>query len=336
MRITISFFLCLSLLSSLSVYGQVVDTKRGKVEFIGLEQWNVNELVDTLRAISPNKTLHACAADLRRKLGFPDASAIGYYDKNKNIYTVITVIEDQYRDQIEYLNVPSDTLQPVKEWEKTLNVFQKDPQSFNWAIQFYGNVLQKNKEKASEDIPNWINKENIMAVWNFLLEHQSVKDKELAYWILKSDGNYKNRMIAAAILANFTESDYTWWMLIDEMRFPDARASNVAQAVVNTTLETKPRIVNWQPAVHSLKHLMEGTNLFAYNTVLEMLAQTGMDEKLATQLLTERASWLLQAYLESNFQKVRDYGQTFLSAFMEEKENRDWIKSLHQFTDASN
>lgn len=334
-----SIFLCFlfaGFLYNTSVYGQVVDTERGKVEFIGLEKWNVDELVDTLRAISPNRTLHACAVDLRRKLGFPDASAIGYYDENKNIYTVITVVEDQYRDKIEYLNVPSDTLLPVKDWKLALNISQKDPQSFNWAVQSYGNVLQENKEETSKNIPGWVNKENVVLVWNFLLEHQSVKDKELAYWILKSDGNYKNRMIAAAILANFTDSDFTWWMLIDEMRFPDARASNVAQAVVNTTLETNPRAVNWKPALHSLKHLLEGTNLFAYNTVLELLAQTGINEELATQLLTERASQLLQAYLESNFQTVRDYGQIFLSAFIEEKENRDWVEFLHQFTETSN
>ena len=139
-------------------------------------------------------------------------------------------------------------------------------------------------------------------------------------------------MVAAAILANFTESDLTWWRLTDALRDPDARVSRTAQSVLNTIVDAKPREVNWSPAVHSLQHLMRGTNLFAYNTVLKMLPRTGLDQALASQLLTDGGSDVLAAYLDAEFGKVREFGHEFLStvADVDDSPSPDWQEVLHQ------
>ena len=50
---------------------QVVETSKGKVEFIGLEQWTP-QMIQAKLGYSSTEALHLCAADLRKILGFPD------------------------------------------------------------------------------------------------------------------------------------------------------------------------------------------------------------------------------------------------------------------------
>lgn len=313
-------------------YAQVVDTERGKVEFVGLNNWSVDALVDTLRSISPDQSLHACAADLRYKLGFADASAIGYFIDG-DIYTVITVIEPQDKKYIKYLDEPSDSLEIVSDWKEGIELFENDFQGFNIAIQNYGRVLFDDKKSAKDNLPDWINLENVEKVWDFLLNQNSRDDMYLALWILNSDKNYKNRVIASSILANFSEYDLTWWTLLDNMRYPDARVSGTSQAVINSISQTNPKDVNWKPAFHSVQHILRGTNLFAYNTVLNVLPNTGLNRELADVLLRdEQIQKLLRAYLDAEFKRVREYGQEFLSSVYNKiEEGSNWQEVLDYY-----
>lgn len=313
-------------------YAQVVETERGKVEFVGLNNWSVDALVDTLRSISPDQSLHACAADLRYKLGFADASAIGYFNDG-DLYTVITVIEPQDKKYINYLDEPSDSLETVSDWKDGIELLENDFQGFNIAIQNYGSVLFDGKKSAKENLPDWINAENVERVWNFLLDHNSRYDMNLALWILNSDKNYKNRVIASSILANFSEYDLTWWILLDNMRYPDARVSGTSMAVINSLSQTNPKDVNWKPALHSVQHLLRGTNLFAYNTTLDVLPKTGLNKDLAKDLLRdELIQKLLRAYLDAEFKNVREYGQQFLASVYDKVEDEDdWQEVLDHY-----
>ena len=311
---------------------QVVDTERGKVEFVGLNSWSVEVLVDTLRSISPDQSLHACAADLRFKLGFSDASAIGYFN-NGELYTVITVVEPQDKVFIKYLEEPSDSLEAISEWKDIIELIAHDFQGFRNAIQNYGRVLLDDKKSAKENLPHWINIENVERVWDFLLNHNSIDDMNLALWVLNSDKNYKNRVAASSILANFSDHDLTWWILLDNMRYPDARVSGTSMAVINSLSQFNPKVVNWYPARHSVQHILRGTNLFAYNTVLNILPITGLNKELAEDLLRDgQIQNLLRAYLGAEFQYVVDYGKRFLSTVYDKIEEEDnWQEILDHY-----
>lgn len=315
-----------------STYAQVIDTESGKVEFVGLNTWTVDGLVDTLRSISPDQSLHACAADLRYKLGFADASAIGYFD-NGDLYTVITVIEPQGKSFIKYLDEPSDSLEALSDWKEGIELFENDFQGFNIAIQNYGRVLFNDKEFAKKNVPDWINAEHVERVWEFLLNQNSRDDMYLALWILNSDKNYRNRVIASSILANFSEYDLTWWVLLDQMRYPDARISGTSMAVFNSLSQSNPKEVNWKPALPSVQHILRGTNLFAYNTVLNVLPKTGLNRELAEVLLRdEQVQKLLIAYLDAEFKNVREYGQQFIATVYNKiDEEVNWQEVLHNY-----
>lgn len=76
-----SAYKLLTLTVSLLVSAQEVLRLPGKmVEVIGLRQWTLAMLQDSLAALTPRESLtsHACAVVLRYKLGFPDAAAVGY------------------------------------------------------------------------------------------------------------------------------------------------------------------------------------------------------------------------------------------------------------------
>lgn len=323
----------LSLIFHSIIYGQVVETDRGKVEFIGLEQWELNDLTDTLRTISPDRDLSACAADLRYRLGFPAASAIGYL-RDGAIYTVITVIEPQNKDRIKYISSPSDTLPVSPHWELAIQIMEDDLQSFNHALYSYAHVLAEGKESARSSLSDWVDKENVEAMWDFLQDHNSPEDHEVALWTLKSDGNFINRIVAIAILANFSEYDLTWWTLANSLRDPADRVSGAATTVIGAMARADPKSVNWEPAFSSLQYLMQGTNLFAYNTVLSILPKTGITRKLATQLLNDDSKSLLLAYLEAENEQVQKYGQSYLSVFLDDNQEKepDWIETLHRYS----
>lgn len=54
-------------------------------------------------------------------------------------------------------------------------------------------------------------------LWRFLRRHTAAEDRQVAYWTLANHGNELNRAAAAAILANFPQSDSTWWAVVDAM-----------------------------------------------------------------------------------------------------------------------
>ena len=97
-----TFICCILLfLTASPIRGQVVEAESGKVEFVGLEQWTVPTLVDTLRALEPDRPLHACAVVLKQKLRFSDASVMSYPGES-GMYTVVTVVEPQDSARVRY------------------------------------------------------------------------------------------------------------------------------------------------------------------------------------------------------------------------------------------
>ncbi len=293
--------------------GQVVESERGKVEFIGLEQWTVTSLVDTLRALEPNRSLHACAAVLTDRLGFPDASVI-IYPGEEGMYTVVTVVEPDNSDRVRYRPAPDDTMKPIAEWQEAISILEDDPNTMHMGLQFYGYLLAGKSDSAHAmvaDYAEYADPENVDALWGFLRKHSGERDKELALWTLTNDGNAINRIIAAALLANHVESDLIWWRLVDALRDSDAQVRNIARAVLYTLSIHVPRDVDWEAAVGSLRLLLNGTNLFAFTATLDLLRRTHVSPGIAGELLSDNAELLL-AYLRAEHALSRQTAREFL------------------------
>ena len=308
------FLYCVLLLLTASpIQGQIVDTEQGKVEFIGLEQWTVTSLVDTLRALEPDRSLHACAAILTDKLGFSDASVI-IYPGEDGMYTVVTVIEPDNSARVRYLPAPGDTMEPVAGWQEAISIFEDNPSAIHMGLQFYGYLLAGKSDSAHAmvvEFADYAETDKVDALWRFLQGRSGEKDKELALWTLTNDGNVKNRVVAAALLANHAESDLIWWRLVDALRDSDAQVRSVARDILYTLSMHVPRGVDWEPAAGSLRWLLNGTNLFAFTATLDLLRRTRVSPGIAGELLSDNAELLL-ACLKAEHEKTRQTTQEFL------------------------
>jgi hypothetical protein len=120
---------------------------------------------------------------------------------------------------------------------------------------------------------------------DFLLTHATAADRRGALHILTTDANGLHRALSAVLLARFADDDSTWGALVDALRDPNGIVNATVSQVLGTLGHAVPRTVNWTPFVPSLRALLDGTNLFAYNTVLTLLAQTKVSPALARPLL---------------------------------------------------
>jgi predicted small lipoprotein YifL len=306
---------CLLLVGSLGrpCIGQVIDTDRGRVEFIGLETWTAPQLVDSLRAVSPNTSLHACAATLKGPFGFPDASVVND-PANDGLYTVVTVIEPRASDRVQYRDLPPDTLTEPDGWERGLSLAEH--RTFGVGLQQYADVLSGRRDSARSAVERFrrmgVEPDAADELWDFLLAHDHPRDQQQALWVLAHDRNFKTRRLAAAILANFPDSDLVWWHLVDALRDPDARVRSTASFALKVLSDTGPRRIDWTPATNTLRYLLGGTNPFAFPTVLRILSETSSDRRLMEDLFEQEGGELVQAYLQADHAATRNLAIRFL------------------------
>jgi hypothetical protein len=90
-----------------------------------------------LRLPSPDK-LHYCAIDLK-KLGFPEASVVGYSDHGHR-NTIVTVVEPERAAEIRYKPQPSAHISPPTEWND-LSKIAEGPDFLGGGILDYGRGL---------------------------------------------------------------------------------------------------------------------------------------------------------------------------------------------------
>ena len=288
--------------------GQIIDTPYGKAEILGLNSWSLHQLLDTLSIKAPGKSIDRCAAILKR-IGFPDASVYRYFNKDGKFYSVVTIVEPQFANFIRYKKIPSDTLNELPAWSDGIQFFKNNPMEFQVGLSNYNS--HKFFEDSSKRLQH-LNKEKNRELWKFISNHQTEHDKELAIWILNKDGNFINRVIAVSLLINFPESDFVWWNLIDALRDPDARVSTTAMQVLEYFSKNNPRKINWYPSVNSLFYLINGTNLFAFKTVLKVLTITNMSEQLMPKLFSKSNGYLLLSYLKSEHETEKNLAYEFL------------------------
>jgi hypothetical protein len=282
--VTLAVFHPLSLAAQ-RVHNAFVETRDTRLELIGLKRWTLAMIQDSLARYAPGDSLtsHACAAILRQKLGFADAAVqfypAGFFGNTKGYFSV-PVVEPQDSARVRYRAEPRDSAADRAEWLPALAVFRDHNQVFQTAIQRPSLLLgQTHPDSARPPLAG------ARPLFEFLRAHRRERDRHEALRTLAQDGNWQNRVIAAVIIAGFADSDSTWWALVDALRDRDGRVSATATQVLTTLSRSAARTVNWAPAVDPLRAVLDGTNLFAHNALLETLAATRVDPSLARLLL---------------------------------------------------
>jgi hypothetical protein len=257
-----------------------------RVELIGLKRWTVPMIQDSLSRYAPKDSLlsHACAAILRQKLKFADASAVYHTTtidgKATKPYVAVTVVEPQDSALIRYRGPFRDSLSARRAWAPVRAVFDKHNHAFQGAVQRPDFLWSDAPLRVADSALT-----PALPLRRFLRTHNTAKDRRLALATLGTDGNWRNRVAAVVLLANFAGSDSTWWALTDALRDPMGAVSGTAAQVLSALTSKAPRHVNWAPATQTVRSILDGTNLFAHNEMMEVLAATKVDPALARPLL---------------------------------------------------
>ncbi|HEX8637213.1 MAG TPA: hypothetical protein VF692_04045 [Pyrinomonadaceae bacterium] len=302
------FLLTLTLNSS----AQIVDTPEGKVEFIGLDKWNVERIKAVMAEKAPGKPLGQCAAVLV-EIGFPSASSASVGKVDGKDYQVVTLVEPDKAHLLKEKPEFSDSLPDVEKWREGKDVLTKSNRVFQSGLRFYPLFLKGETAQVEKQLANFPKDAGqIKGFFQFLKTQNTAADRDLAVWILVNDGNLRNRMLAVTILANFADSDLTWWTLLDAQRDPfDSVAATASQVLTALSIHA-PRKVNWSPAAHTIRYIINGTNVFLFTPTLRVLTRTSVNPELAKTLLKDE-SHLLLAHLGANYKPDAEAAQKFLA-----------------------
>jgi hypothetical protein len=312
---------------------QVLALPDRTVEFIGLQNWTLAMVQDSLAVYSPADSIHkhTCAAALRYRLGFAEAASVVHLDGGPP-YVIVSVVEPQDSVRVRHRYLPLDTADSREEWHEAVQVIRRRPDLFHIAVDGYAPDFSV---RGFQPPPNLgPDSAQVLRIWRFLAARRSEEDFQVAMAVL-TDGApaLYDRMVAAAILANFSDRDVTWWVLADALRESDGPVKAIAGTVLAASAAREPRRVRWKPAASTIHALLNGTGLFELRRVLDWLPRMGAAPEYSKEFLAGGGEMVL-AYLAAEHGPTRELAHRFLVALRGDDCGegadcwRDWITSL--------
>jgi hypothetical protein len=290
-----------------------------RVEVLGLRHWTLKALQDSIRHRVPGQTLEdaACMVTLLDSLHFADAlvqsrvrpASAGEAEQE---YLVIKVIEPQDSARVRWRPAPRDSFKvqrpdyasvvlPVTSWNGQLLSGR-----LNEPLQLYGRN-PADRAAAIRGRPQIVH-DDAERLWSFLDAHRSESNRYTAVAALRQDGPYVNRVVAAAVLANFAEQDSTWWALTEALRDGN-EAVRLTALLVLQGLPARP--IDWTPAIPTLRALLGGTNVLATQDVMDLLVRTHVSAAFARSLLHDNGDWVL-THLRAEYPWASDSAHSLL------------------------
>ncbi len=211
--------LLLIIIGCLQAQAQIVETSKGKVEFIGLEKWTTELIQEKLAYKSPD-SFHFCAADLKSKLGFADAS-VTLDSENGKMYTIITVVEPERAGQVNYKPKPTGSVAIPDSWKSLMKLVEMR-RILNEILDYgstFNKLIKTEKPLLDDADTTW---------WKLLQERSSKEDFQIELKVLSEDKEFKNRSTAALLLTNFHEKDAAWLALMKGVRDKDGRVNSAS------------------------------------------------------------------------------------------------------------
>ncbi len=295
------------------------------VEVVGLEDWTLPMLQDSLRKYAEGVTLdsHACAETLRFQLGFPMASATRYRRQGvPGEHVLVSVVEPADSARVRRRNIGNDTLAVRPEWREMAAVIRARPVALELALQLPGNIPDAFAADSAA----------IRRIWTFL-DTQDPPHVRTAIEVLGSDAGVQNRVIAALILSA-RGGDAAWHALVPALLDDNDLVAGVAGlALGRASVRRSSSAVDWAPIAADVHALLEGSNLFELARVMDALVAAEVDGRWAAPFLAGGAHAVL-ARLRAEDERVWRPAHQLLVALRGEDLGRDaaawqaWIDSL--------
>ncbi|HEU5209692.1 MAG TPA: HEAT repeat domain-containing protein, partial [Longimicrobiales bacterium] len=277
-----------------------------RVEVFGLRHWTPAALQDSISRKVPGQALHdaACMATLTQTFGFADAEVTrltmvggpgAKSPTDRRHYLLIKLVEPQDSAEVVWAPEPRgmSVLRPEYASLVQPSLGETHATAFGWtwflpALQYYG-LDSAGRAQGLKQYPQL--QKDASRLWAFLDAQSSPASRDLALIALRDDALYVNRLVAAMILVNFADEDAAWLALVEAMRDSHPAVRALATHALGTM---KPRTVDWTPAVPTLRLLIGGTNVRAFEDVVQMLVQTGIAPAHGRALLSGNSRWVLE------------------------------------------
>lgn len=330
-----------SLILAAPAYGQVVETEDGLVQIAGLFRRTPQDIERLIQEKRPGTNLSsgACAAVLEYELGFPDAAVIrhgrtilgGVDSIPEQPITLLLLVEPEDAERVRFLPTPPDSMGPIPEWSEQYARYPMGGLSYA--------LLKRLRRPGSrgdvfpEGMPDTM---RVLADRGaeFLEAHATEEDRLRALDVIRSDRDWINRSMAAAVLTNFPEEDTSWWAIAEVIRGtgPQDYSGTEGIMALQGLGNAHARPVDWTPAVETLRAILDGTNLFAVAPLMQTLTMTEISPELAEDVIGDGRYVL--AYLHSPNRGIRLQAEQFLRQISGEDYGDDverweeWIASL--------
>lgn len=302
----------LLLVSASQSAGQVIAGPDGPVEFIGLQNWDAQELFDTIQELEPDRPFHACARVLKRELGFADAAAMLFLtNRSKNRYTVVVGVEDS--TGVQYRPVGSEAVALPEAWQELQAVVDKDMHTLTVAARTLPLRTASPKKARRRGKRMGADPETLGQVWNLIDNADGSEDFRLAHDVLARDESGTSRTIATLLLGNSIDDETSWHGVVGSLIDPDARVNTIARSILEGVLEQDWDPVEWSRSRASLLALFGGTNPFAFDVILKILVATSVDPEFGQQVAREKPHLLL-AHAGAEREHTREPAIAFLKA----------------------
>lgn len=291
---------------------QVVETPQGMVEFVGLEQWSVSQVMDSIAVRTPDARPAQYAMALR-ELGFARAQATPLLEVQPDPVTLITVVEPHRTEMVRLRSGLDTTRELPPRWAGLAGVLREEGVSFQSAVNLrwlrdgQGNLPAAIAQGISA--PGRI--DAIERVWAALDALDTAGDLSDALAALQNDAGTEHRVLAAAVASGFPDDERAWRALLEALLDPSARVTATAGQALGSMVAMRPIPIDWSDAAPSVRALLAGANLPAFPLVLQVLVSTDLSPAIAPELLRD-SGVLLLGHLGSRFSPHRELAHEVL------------------------
>jgi len=298
---------------SFTASAQVIEKQKGKIEIVGIHSQEGKEILKKILVDINGKDFHICAAIFKSEYHIPEASVNSYVTPPKydSMYTFIKFVDPTYKERIHFIENFPDTLSEEKDWEKLHLLFSDHSFVIGSILQVLGGVNMANFDSIAKSRSSYLDTPAFRIIFETVALYNKESDKEKAIWTLEKDGNFTNRMNALLVLKNFMDNDSALLHILRAIRHGDARVSGIATGLIGEYSPGNNGQRDWSFAAEELRYIIDGTNLFAFNQVLEMLTRTKVSTSLAQKLL-KRGGDLILDNLKAEHEREKTIAHNFL------------------------
>jgi hypothetical protein len=249
------------------------------VEVIGLEDWTIPMLQDSLRKYAEGVTLdsHACAAVLQQELGFPAAAVqvrMTITGADTTEYVAVSVVEPADSARVRKRAVGGDSVRFPRGWEEAGTLMRREPAA--------GFALSNNLREPPPFLAD--KAAQVRQAWAFVDSRRNPPGYAEAARVLESDPNFHARILAAAILREAPAEDALLYALVRAARDDNDMVSTLSASTA-ARMARQRREVDWAPVAEDVHALLDGSKLYALEPVMQALAASGVDGRWAAPFL---------------------------------------------------